>query len=153
MLGYTAAEVMERSHRGHSDPQEVASPQGAERGVGHAIMPALGPGFKGRGNRGHYQGDTARTAPLPRDRLGDRLREPKGGLSAIADRTTTARKRAEEELSNGALQSAISTATLSALRQREGVIQIFNVGAEEYAGYTAAEVRTSYSGGHSDRRK
>jgi PAS domain-containing protein len=55
----------------------------------------------------------------------------------------TARRRAEEALLKaGALQSAIfNSANFSSIATDEnGVIQIFNVGAERMLGYTAAEV-------------
>src|SRR5205814_7122274 len=55
----------------------------------------------------------------------------------------TARKRAEAELLKaGALQSAIfNSANFSSIAtDAKGVIQIFNVGAEQMLGYTAAEV-------------
>jgi len=55
----------------------------------------------------------------------------------------TARKQAEEALLKaGALQSAIfNSANFSSIAtDANGVIQIFNVGAERMLGYTAAEV-------------
>jgi len=55
----------------------------------------------------------------------------------------TARKRAEEALLKaGALQAAIfNSANFSSIAtDEEGVIQLFNVGAERMLGYTAAEV-------------
>src|ERR1700710_2505600 len=55
----------------------------------------------------------------------------------------TARKQAEEVLLKaGALQSAIfNSANFSSIAtDANGVIQIFNVGAERMLGYTAAEV-------------
>ena len=58
-------------------------------------------------------------------------------------RDITGRKRAEEELVKaGALQSAIfNSANFSSIATDEnGVIQIFNVGAERMLGYSAAEV-------------
>ena len=58
-------------------------------------------------------------------------------------RDITARKQAEEELLKaGALQNAIfNSANFSSIAtDAQGVIQIFNVGAERMLGYTAAEV-------------
>ena len=66
-----------------------------------------------------------------------------GELLVLAMEDVTARKRAEEALLKaGALQSAIfNSANFSSIATDEnGVIQIFNVGAERMLGYTAAEV-------------
>ncbi|WP_262966813.1 hybrid sensor histidine kinase/response regulator [Methylobacter psychrophilus] len=76
-------------------------------------------------------------ASLYRDANGNVL-----GVFAAA-RDITARKHAEEELLKaGALQSAIfNSANFSSIAtDANGVIQIFNVGAEQMLGYTAAEV-------------
>ncbi len=65
-----------------------------------------------------------------------------GGLIGVV-LDITARKQAEEALQKaGALQSAIfNSANFSSIAtDAEGVIQIFNVGAERMLGYTAAEV-------------
>src|SRR5471030_1920467 len=66
-----------------------------------------------------------------------------GELLVLAMEDVTARKRAEEALVEaGALQNAIfNSANFSSIATDEnGVIQIFNVGAERMLGYTAAEV-------------
>ncbi len=66
-----------------------------------------------------------------------------GELLVLAMEDVTARKRAEEALLKaGALQSAIfNSANFSSIAtDAQGVIQIFNVGAERMLGYTAAEV-------------
>ena len=76
-------------------------------------------------------------ASVYKDAQGDVL-----GVFAAA-RDITARKRAEEALIKaGALQSAIfNSANFSSIAtDANGVIQIFNVGAERMLGYTAAEV-------------
>src|SRR5436305_1868197 len=64
------------------------------------------------------------------------------GVSKAAS-AVTSRKQAEEVLLKaGALQSAIfNSANFSSIAtDANGVIQIFNVGAERMLGYTAAEV-------------
>src|ERR1043165_5642886 len=66
-----------------------------------------------------------------------------GELLVLAMEDVTPRKRAEEALLKaGALQSAIfNSANFSSIAtDEEGVIQIFNVGAERMLGYMAAEV-------------
>jgi PAS domain-containing protein len=66
-----------------------------------------------------------------------------GELLVLAMEDVTARRRAEEALLKaGALQSAIfNSANFSSIATDEnGVIQIFNVGAERMLGYMAAEV-------------
>ena len=66
-----------------------------------------------------------------------------GELLVLAMEDVTARKRAEEALLEaGALQSAIfNSANFSSIAtDANGVIQIFNVGAERMLGYAAAEV-------------
>ncbi len=66
-----------------------------------------------------------------------------GELLVLAMEDVTARKQAEEALVKaGALQSAIfNSANFSSIAtDAKGVIQIFNVGAEQMLGYTAAEV-------------
>ena len=66
-----------------------------------------------------------------------------GELLVLAMEDVTARRRAEEALLEaGALQSAIfNSANFSSIAtDAQGVIQIFNVGAERMLGYTAAEV-------------
>ncbi|MGI8924239.1 MAG: PAS domain-containing protein, partial [Fimbriimonadales bacterium] len=66
-----------------------------------------------------------------------------GELLVLAMEDVTARKEAEEALLKaGALQSAIfNSATFSSIAtDAQGVIQIFNVGAERMLGYTADEV-------------
>src|SRR3954471_5891696 len=62
--------------------------------------------------------------------------------AAIDDRRTRAVRHAETQLTIGALQDAIfNSANFSSIAtDAEGVIQIFNVGAERMLGYTAAEV-------------
>src|SRR5689334_6500992 len=66
-----------------------------------------------------------------------------GELLVLAMEDVTARKRAEEELLKaGALQSAIfNSANFSSIAtDANGVIQIFNVGAEKMLGYSAGDV-------------
>src|SRR5580700_393223 len=66
-----------------------------------------------------------------------------GAIALHTSRGRVARKRAEEDLLEaGALQSAIfNSANFSSIAtDANGVIQIFNVGAERMLGYTAAEV-------------
>src|SRR3954468_14886780 len=61
---------------------------------------------------------------------------------AIQDRRTRAVRHAESQLTIGALQDAIfNSANFSSIAtDAEGVIQIFNVGAERMLGYAASEV-------------
>ncbi|MEO9135433.1 MAG: PAS domain S-box protein, partial [Casimicrobiaceae bacterium] len=73
------------------------------------------------------------------------LRDAQGGIIGylLIGTDNTARKQAEEALLKaGALQSAIfNSANFSSIAtDANGVIQIFNVGAERMLGYTAAEV-------------
>jgi PAS domain-containing protein len=68
-----------------------------------------------------------------------RMRERRAALAAAAKSEVS---RAEALLKAGALQSAIfNSANFSSIAtDANGVIQIFNVGAERMLGYTAAEV-------------
>ncbi len=151
MLGYTAAEVMNRvTPADISDPDELvarATALSAELGCD------ITPGFEAlvfKASRGiediyeltYVRKDGSRLpAVVSVTALRDAQEEIIGYLLIGTD--NTARKRAEEALSKAdALQSAIfNSANFSSIAtDARGVIQIFNVGAERMLGYTAAEV-------------
>src|SRR3982074_3207982 len=151
MLGYTAADVMNRiTPADISDPQEViARAQALSVELGTPITP----GFEAlvfKASRGiediyeltYIRKDGSRfPAVVSVTALRDAQDVIIGYLLIGTD--NTARKRAEEALLKaGALQSAIfNSANFSSIAtDANGVIQIFNVGAERMLGYTAAEV-------------
>jgi len=151
MFGYTAAEVMNKfTPADFSDPQEVIARATA---LSVELGTLIAPGFDAlvfKASRGiediyeltyvrkdgsHLSGVDSVTA------LRDAQNTIIGYLLIGAD--NTARKLAEEVLLKaGALQSAIfNSANFSSIAtDANGVIQIFNVGAERMLGYTAAEV-------------
>jgi PAS domain S-box-containing protein len=151
MLGYTAAEVMNRiTPADISDPREViirAEELSIELGT------PITPGFEAlvfKASRGiediyeltYIRKDGSRfPAVVSVTALRDEQETIIGYLLIGTD--NTARKQAEEALLKaGALQSAIfNSANFSSIAtDAKGVIQIFNVGAERMLGYTAAEV-------------
>jgi PAS domain S-box-containing protein len=151
MLGYTAAEVMNKiTPADISDPREVitrAAALSAELGT------SITPGFEAlvfkasRGIEDIYELTYIRKdgSRFPAVVSVTALRDAQDAIIGylLIGTDNTARKQAEEALLKaGALQSAIfNSANFSSIAtDAEGVIQIFNVGAERMLGYTAAEV-------------
>src|SRR5688572_26498349 len=151
MLGYTAAEVMNKiTPADISDPQEVIARATA---LSLELGTPITPGFEAlvfKASRGiediyeltYFRKDGSRfPAVVSVTALRDEQDAIIGYLLIGTD--NTARKQAEEALVKaGALQSAIfNSANFSSIAtDAEGVIQIFNVGAERMLGYTAADV-------------
>jgi PAS domain S-box-containing protein len=151
MLGYTAAEVMNKiTPADISDPQEVIA-RAEELSI--ELGTPITPGFEAlvfKASRGiediyeltYIRKDGSRfPAVVSVTALRDEQETIIGYLLIGTD--NTARKQAEEALLKaGALQSAIfNSANFSSIAtDAKGVIQIFNVGAERMLGYTAAEV-------------
>src|SRR5476651_1926556 len=140
MLGYTAAEVMNRiTPADISDPQEVIA---RAKALSIELGTTITPGFEAlvfkasRGIEDIYELTYIR----------------KDGSRFPAVVSVTALRDAQDviigylligtEVKAGALQSAIfNSANFSSIAtDAKGVIQIFNVGAERMLGYTAAEV-------------
>ena len=151
MLGYTAAEVMNKiTPADISDPLEVIA-RAKELSV--ELGTTITPGFEAlvfKASRGiediyeltYIRKDGSRfPAVVSVTALRDAQDTIIGYLLIGTD--NTAGKRAEEALLKaGALQRAIfNSANFSSIAtDAKGVIQIFNVGAERMLGYTAAEV-------------
>jgi len=151
MLGYTAAEVMNKiTPADISDPQEIIARAAA---LSLELGTKITPGFEAlvfKASRGiediyelsYIRKDGSRfPAVVSVTALRDAQEAIIGYLLIGTD--NTARKQAEEELLKaGALQRAIfNSANFSSIAtDAKGVIQIFNVGAERMLGYTAAEV-------------
>jgi PAS domain S-box-containing protein len=151
MLGYSAAEVLNTvTPADISDPQELI--RRAET-LSVELDAAITPGFEAlvfKASRGiediyeltYIRKDGSRfPAVVSVTALRDAADAIIGYLLIGTD--NTARKQAEEALVEaGALQSAIfNSANFSSIAtDAEGVIQIFNVGAERMLGYSAAEV-------------
>src|SRR6187399_1690518 len=151
MLGYTAAEVMNRiTPADMSDPQEVIA---RAKALSAELGTTITPGFEAlvfKASRAiediyeltYIRKDGSRfPAVVSVTALRDAQNAIIGYLLIGTD--NTARKKAEEALLQaGALQSAIfNSANFSSIAtDAKGVIQIFNVGAERMLGYTAAEV-------------
>ncbi len=151
MLGYTAAEVMNKiTPADISDPQEVIA---RAKELSIELGTPITPGFEAlvfKASRGiediyeltYFRKDGSRfPAVVSVTALRDEQDAIIGYLLIGTD--NTARKQAEEALLKaGALQSAIfNSANFSSIAtDAKGVIQIFNVGAERMLGYTAAEV-------------
>src|SRR6476619_3441431 len=151
MLGYTAAEVMNRiTPADISDPEELIA---RAKALSVELATSIMPGFEAmvfKASRGiediyeltYIRKDRSRfpavvSVTALRDSPGDVI----GYLLIGTD--NAARKQSEETLLKaGALQSAIfNSANFSSIAtDAKGVIQIFNVGAERMLGYTAAEV-------------
>ena len=151
MLGYTAAEVMNKiTPADISDPLEVIA---RAKELSAEFETSIAPGFEAlvfKASRGiediyeltYIRKDGSRfPAVVSVTALRDEQDAIIGYLLIGTD--NTARKQAEEALLKaGALQSAIfNSANFSSIAtDAKGVIQIFNVGAERMLGYTAAEV-------------
>ena len=151
MLGYTAAEVMNKiTPADISDPQEVIA---RAKTLSLELGTTIKPGFEAlvfKASRGiediyeltYFRKDGSRfPAVVSVTALRDNQDAIIGYLLIGTD--NTARKQAEEALLKaGALQNAIfnSQNFSSIATDANGVIQIFNVGAERMLGYTAAEV-------------
>src|ERR1700688_5005014 len=151
MLGYTAAEVMNKiTPADISDPQEViARAEELSLELGTPITP----GFEAlvfkasRGIEDIYELTYIRKdgSRFPAVVSVTALRDDQGAIIGylLIGTDNTARKQAEEALLKaGGVQSAIfNSANFSSIAtDAKGVIQIFNVGAERMLGYTAAEV-------------
>src|SRR5215211_3687690 len=151
MLGYTAAEVMNKiTPADISDPQELIA---RAKALSAELATPINPGFEAlvfKASRGiediyeltYIRKDGSRfPAVVSVTALRDAQSVIIGYLLIGTD--NTARQQAEEALLKaGALQSAIFTSAnfSSIATDAKGVIQIFNVGAERMLGYTAAEV-------------
>ncbi len=151
MLGYTAAEVMDKiTPADISDAQELIARASA---LSKELDTTITPGFEAlvfKASRGiediyeltYIRKDGSRfPAIVSVTALRDAQDAVIGYLLIGTD--NTARKKAEEELLKaGALQRAIfNSANFSSIAtDAQGVIQIFNVGAERMLGYTATEV-------------
>src|SRR3982075_2935381 len=151
MLGYTAAEVMNKiTPADISDPRELIARATA---LSIELETTITPGFDAlvfkasRGIEDIYELTYIRKdgSRFPAVVSVTALRDAPGAIIGylLIGTDNTARKRAEEALLKaGALQSAIfNSANFSSIAtDAKGVIQIFNVGAERMLGYTAAEV-------------
>jgi PAS domain S-box-containing protein len=151
MLGYTAADVMNKiTPADISDPQEVIA---RAQALSVELSTTITPGFEAlvfKASRGiediyeltYIRKDGSRfPAVVSVTALRDAQDTIIGYLLIGTD--NSARKEAEEALLKaGALQSAIfNSANFSSIAtDANGVIQIFNVGAERMLGYTAADV-------------
>src|SRR6187551_2470924 len=151
MLGYTAAEVMNRiTPADISDPPELIA---RAKALSVELGTPIAPGFEAlvfKASRGiediyeltYFRKDGSRfPAVVSVTALRDAQDVIIGYLLIGTD--NTARKQAEEALIKaGALQSAIfNSANFSSIAtDAAGVIQIFNVGAERMLGYAAADV-------------
>jgi len=151
MLGYTAAEVMNKiTPADISDPQEVIA---RAQALTIELETPILPGFEAlvfkasRGIEDIYELTYIRKdgSRFPAVVSVTALRDDQDAIIGylLIGTDNTARKLAEEALLKaGALQSAIfNSANFSSIAtDANGVIQIFNVGAERMLGYTAAEV-------------
>jgi PAS domain S-box-containing protein len=151
MLGYTAPEVVNRiTPADISDPQEVVA---RAQALSDELGTPITPGFEAlifkasRGIEDIYELTYIRKdgSRFPAVVSVTALRDPADAIIGylLIGTDNTARKQAEEALQKaGALQSAIfNSANFSSIAtDAQGVIQIFNVGAERMLGYTASEV-------------
>src|SRR5580692_8083728 len=151
MLGYTAAEVMNKiTPADISDPQEVIARAAA---LSLELATPITPGFEAlvfkaaRGIEDIYELTYIRKdgSRFPAVVSVTALRDDQSAIIGylLIGTDNTARKRAEEALLKaGALQNAIfnSDNFSSIATDEKGVIQIFNVGAERMLGYTGPEV-------------
>jgi PAS domain-containing protein len=151
MLGYTAADVMNKiTPADISDLHELIA---RAKALSVELDTPITPGFEAmvfKASRGiediyeltYIRKDRSR---LPAVVSVTALRDDKGAIIGylLIGTDNTARKQAEDALLKaGALQSAIfNSANFSSIAtDANGVIQIFNVGAERMLGYTAADV-------------
>ena len=151
MLGYAAADVINKiTPADISDPQEVIA---RAKALSVELDTPITPGFEAlvfkasRGIEDMYELTYIRKdgSRLPACVSVTALRDAQDAIIGylLIGTDNTARKQAEEALLKaGALQSAIfNSANFSSIAtDANGVIQIFNVGAERMLGYTAAEV-------------
>jgi PAS domain S-box-containing protein len=151
MLGYAAADVVNKiTPADISDPQELIARAVA---LSAELSTTITPGFQAlvfkasRGIEDIYELTYIRQdgSRFPAVVSVTALRDDQGTIIGylLIGTDNTARKRAEEALLKaGALQAAIfNSANFSSIAtDEEGVIQLFNVGAERMLGYTAAEV-------------
>jgi PAS domain S-box-containing protein len=151
MLGYAAADVMNKiTPADISDPQEVIA---RAQVLSVELGTPIAPGFEAlvfkasRGIEDNYELTYIRKdgSRFPAVVSVTALRDDQGGIIGylLIGTDNTARKRAEEALLKaGALQTAIfNSANFSSIAtDANGVIQIFNVGAERMLGYAAADV-------------
>ena len=151
MLGYAAAEVMNTiTPADISDPQELIA---RAQALSAELETPITPGFEAlvfkasRGIEDIYELTYIRKdgTRFPAVVSVTALRDASGTIIGylLIGTDNTARRAAEEALLQaGALQSAIfNSANFSSIAtDAQGVIQIFNVGAERMLGYTAAEV-------------
>src|SRR5438270_2416589 len=150
MLGYTAAEVMNKiTPADISDPQEVIARAAA---LSLELATRITPGFEAlvfkaaRGIEDIYELTYIRKdgSRFPAVVSVTALRDDQSAIIGylLIGTDNTARKQAEEALLKaGALQHAIfNSANFSSIATDEkGVIQIFNVGAERMLGYAAID--------------
>ncbi|MEO6226666.1 MAG: PAS domain S-box protein [Thermomonas sp.] len=151
MLGYAAADMVDRiTPADISDPQELVT-RAASLSV--ELDTTITPGFEAlvfkasRGIEDIYELTYIRKdgSRFPAIVSVTALRDAAGGVIGylLIGTDNTARKLAEEKLIKaGALQNAIfNSANFSSIAtDANGVIQIFNVGAERMLGYSAADV-------------
>jgi PAS domain S-box-containing protein len=151
MLGYAAADVTNKiTPADISDPREVIA---RAKALSIELETSIAPGFEAlvfkasRGIEDIYELTYIRKdgSRFPAVVSVTALRDAQGGIIGylLIGTDNTARKRAEEALVKaGALQSAIfNSANFSSIAtDANGVIQIFNVGAERMLGYAAADV-------------
>jgi PAS domain S-box-containing protein len=151
MLGYAAAEVLNKmTPADTSDPQEIIA-RGKTLSLEFATT--IAPGFESlvykaaRGIEDIYELTYIRKdgSRFPAVVSVTALRDPGNTIIGylLIGTDNTARKQAEEALRKaGALQKAIfDSANFSSIAtDANGVIQIFNVGAERMLGYAAADV-------------
>ncbi|MGA9025780.1 MAG: PAS domain S-box protein [Steroidobacteraceae bacterium] len=151
MLGYTAKDVVNKiTPADISDPREIVARAHA---LSAELHTSIAPGFEAlvfkasRGIEDIYELTYIRKdgSRFPAVVSVTALRDAQDAIIGylLIGTDNTARKRAEEALLKvGALQSAIfNSANFSSIAtDANGVIQIFNVGAERMLGYTAADV-------------
>jgi PAS domain S-box-containing protein len=151
MLGYAAADVVNKITPANiSDPQEVIA---RAQALSTELETPIAPGFEAlvfkasRGIEDNYELTYIRKdgSRFPAIVSVTALRDAQDGIIGylLIGTDNTARKQAEEALLKaGALQSAIfNSANFSSIAtDANGVIQIFNVGAERMLGYAASDV-------------